>query len=475
MSNDKDFESVSHLETAPEVSGNPQFTDSRPSNPSKLNITKISMIEPDESPRYKPILYWIPRERLEDSSKIAEMRPDSPEWTSQELHLFIVTDAGKPVYSRYGTVQMLSPILCTCVAILGHMETLGEELNHFRAGNHTFVFLPKKPFVFIAVSKSSLPVSYLFKQLNFLYSLFLSLFSEKVINQISQRPSCDFRQIAEGTKPAWDGVVNNMSEDPAFIFAPSIPVSNMIPELRQKITKYFEKIPSCRLSMLMRRNRIIAIGNHSCDSLSLRLIVDLVWTPPFLNGESFTPFFVRELHHLYINKHRNSDYCLVMLCKDETAFAQYHGAALKFFKELEESYLNKLSTQLVGAPEIFYCWAVHSITYGQIYITDPKPEVFDDPNPKVARQKMQELCRQLAKSCEMVDTNAVDGEYMFRDEKEVIVAYRNKEMELYAVAKTEDLPDSLITEKLNELRVFVNSHLNEIIITETKFHVEKFV
>ena len=87
---------------------------------------------------------------------------------------------------------------------------------------------------------------------------------------------------------------------------------------------------------------------------------------------------------------------------------------------------------------------------------------------------MRELYRQLAKSCDMVESNGVDGEYMFRGEKDIIVAYKNKEMELYAVARSEDLPDSMITKKLTELREFVAAHFNELIITDNKFYPEKF-
>ncbi|EAY08115.1 hypothetical protein TVAG_497390 [Trichomonas vaginalis G3] len=424
-------------------------------------------------------LYWLSRTRSEESTDPVDMRPDSEEWTSQELHLFIVTDAGKPVYSRYGTVQKLSPILCTCVAILGHMESLHEELNHFRAGSHTFVFLPKSPFVFIAVSKSSLPVSYLFKQLNFLYSLFLSLFSENLINQLSARPACDFRQIAEGTRPAWDGVVNNMSEDPAFIFAPSVPVSHMRPEQRAAVISHFDKLPSCKLSMLMYRNRVLAVGKCSCDSLSLRLIVDLMWTPAFQNGESWTPFFARDstdgMHHLYINKHKSSDFALVMLCSDSPNLGvAYHSAATHIFAELEEKYIATLEKPLDWEPKVFYCWALHSITYGQVYITDPISPHFKGQKPQDSIKKMQELSKQLAKSCDMVETNAVDGEYMFRDEKEVIVVYKCSTHEIYAVANSADLKDSELSAKLQELKNFINAHFNELIIVESKFHINKF-
>lgn len=420
-------------------------------------------------------LYWISRERLEDSGENAEMQPDSPIWTNQELHLFIVTDAGKPVYSRYGTVQKLSPILCTCVAILGHMDSHQEELNHFRAGSHTFVFLPKKPFVFIAVSKSSLPVSYLFKQLNFLYSLFLSIFSESLIKQLSMRPSCDFRQIAEGTRPAWDGVVNNMSEDPAFIFAPSIPVSHMQQELRQQIVHLFDHLPPNKLAMLMHRNRVLAVGTCTCDLLSLRLIVDLVWTPAFQNGESWTPFFARDstdgMHHLYINKPKNSDLILVMLCSDSQGLIAYHGAAINVLAELEQKYVEEIMRPLEEPHPIFYCWAYHSLQHGQIYVTDPTEEAFGEP---YSQMKMQELCRQLAKANDMVETNGVDGEYMFRGEKEVIAVFKNKEMEIYAVARSEELPDQQISEALGNLRSYITNNNNYLILSENKFPLARF-
>ena len=293
-------------ESEENTSEKPSNSDLQNEKPLPINQNS-SQIPPNvENPAQK--LYWINRSKIEDSSDV-DLKPDSEAWMNKELHLFIVTDAGKPVYSRYGTLQMLSPILCTCVAILGHMESLNEELNHFRAGSHTFVFLPKKPFIFIAVSKSSLPVSYLFKQLNFLYYLFLSLFSEQLVKQLSLRPSCDFRQIAEGTRPAWDGVVNNMSEDPAFIFAPAVPVSHIDPQLRSELSAQFHNLPSCKLSMLMHRNRVLAIDTCTCDTLSLRLVVELMWTPVFLSGESWTPFFARDstntMYHIYIHKHRS--------------------------------------------------------------------------------------------------------------------------------------------------------------------------
>jgi hypothetical protein len=98
-------------------------------------------------------LYWLSRDRSEESIDLSEVLPETDAWLSCEQHLFIITGAGKPVYARYGNVQKLSPILCTCVGVLAHLTNLNEELNHFRAGDHTFLFVQKNAFDFIAVSR----------------------------------------------------------------------------------------------------------------------------------------------------------------------------------------------------------------------------------------------------------------------------------------------------------------------------------
>lgn len=634
--------------------------------------------------QYVPI-YWIPNHLAEDPIKLAEIRPESPEWAKQDLHLFIVTDAGKPIYTRYGTIPTVSPIMCSWYAICSLMESLHEELDHFRAGSSSFVFLRKHSFIFIAVSKTAIPVSCLFKQLNYLYLLFLSLFSEAVLTQISQRPSIDFRLYSEPNRPTWNGVISNMSEDPAFIFVPSIPVLCVRPELRQLFSRSptFSRLQSCKLSMLVKKNRVVAFGPHICDALSLRLIVDLIWTPVFRDEEHWVPLYFRDSNKtnmLFTHNLRGTDYYIVMLCGGNQEMDTYHSVSVSLINELLKATKNQdFVKPVVGAPDIFYCWVLNSLTYGQVFITDPDRRMFGEtfarsnlarssttnrnpnlsqnrapgqgtaananqnanlnagqnsnqnsnqnpnnaqenkqeqnneqipaqesqqeqsqekiqdsnqvndqistqntnqeinqtndqiadqnvnqdsnqeskqdspqsneqisaqesndqtssqnnaqenkqenndqissqnseqenkreaapapgneggqeagqpskvssqdagkrarsktariPGRKSPREKMRELYRQLAKSCDMVESNGVDGEYMFRGEKDIIVAYKNKEMELYAVARSEDLPDSMITKKLTELREFVAAHFNELIITDNKFYPEKF-
>lgn len=429
-----------------------------------------------EEEREPSTVYWVDHSCAEEDT--TDLSPDSEQWKEKELHLFIVTDAGKPVYSRYGSVQRLTPILCTCVAIIGHMDALQEELNHFKAGSNTFVFLPHSPFIFIAVSKSSLPVSYLFKQLNFLYYLFLSLFSENLINQLSMRPQSDFRQIAEGTKPAWDGVVNIMSDDPAFIFAPGVPTGYLPTEERQQVSRRLNSLQNCILSMLMYRNRVLAIGHNQCDPLSLRLIIDLAYTPAFQDtkgSDSWTPFFLRDstdgMHHLYISQHRSNEPFIVALSSDTQGLPPLHADSNQILQALS-SIAPSLNKSVGWTPAEFKFWVLNIPSHGQVFVTNPPSEL---PGGQDVNAWMKDIRQELAKSYDMVYENGSEGEFLFRGEANVVVVNKTSSMEFYAIASSKDLPNRSLSEKINELKNFVTSNIGDFIISDTKISVPKLV
>jgi hypothetical protein len=443
----------------------PPSTDGGPPAPPPEKVALLPPVRPD--------LYWIPPEMYDDAISNAALEFDSDEWRSQELHLFIITDAGKPVYARYGSLQRLTPFLCPAVGVISHLEAANEQLDHIRAGEHTFLFFRRIPLIFIVVSRAGLPVSYLFKQVNCLYCVFLMIFSQAWINEISRRTSCDFRQFAQGTRPAWDGVIGNICEDPAFVFAPSIPVSHLDRNLRDDLSRQLSQFPNYTLAMVMHRNRVLAVSNHGCDALSLRLLVDLVWTPPFRNTECWTPVFLHSspstIHQLY--HYPLADFELLVLTPDHSAPKIYHAQGFEMMKSI-----NTIGQRRppAGAPDVFYCWAVHSVEHGQVYITDPSEEAFRGSDRKGVIRNMRALCELLAKTCDMVETNEIDGEYMFRGADDVIAVWKSRELEIYAVARTAALPDEDISVKLGELKTFVRQHFCEIIITATHFQIERF-
>jgi hypothetical protein len=301
-----------------------------------------------------------------------------------------------------------------------------------------------------------------------------------LIDDLARHSHYDFRQIAEGTRPAWDGVVNNISEDPAFVFAPAIPVSHMRPDYRERFQRCFDGLPVYKFAMLTYRNRVVAASNHGCDSLSIRLFVDYIWTPSFWNGEQWVPVFLQDpgqaMCQLYIHKHPRSDFAIAMAIPEMVVekMPSYRAATLSIFRAIDGHSIRNLRRAPDGAPPVFYCWAANSTALGQIYVTDPAEGVFADPDIRVSVLKMHELCRQIAKAYDMVETNHVDGEYMFRGEREVVAALRGRELEIYAVARSGDLPDHEISNELKKLRKFVRGHMAELFITDTRFHIEPF-
>jgi hypothetical protein len=117
-----------------------------------------------------------------------------------------------------------------------------------------------------------------------------------------------------------------------------------------------------------------------------------------------------------------------------------------------------------GAVDCFFFWAVRSLLHGQVFVTDPVKEM--------DYENMQQLIGEFVKACDMGWMNGVDGEYMFRSERNVTVFWKNEALEIFGVAKSEELEDEKISEKIGVLRAFVMSHFNELIIIEHRFHFE---
>jgi hypothetical protein len=232
--------------------------------------------------------------------------------------------------------------------------------------------------------------------------------------------------------------------------------------------------------MLSYRNRVLVASNHSCDSLSFRLFIECIWTPAFWSGEPLVPFFLQEagqaMCQLYVHKHPASAFVVAFVIPENAVdtIPSYRQAALNLFRAIEGHSINALRRQPDGAPPVFYCWAVNAIVLGQVYVTDPAEAAFGGPDSRASVQKMHELCREMARVYDMAESNQIDGEYMLRSEGVVVAVLREREIEIYAVAKAEDLPDEQLSNELKKLREFVRGHMTELFMADSRFQIEPF-
>ena len=143
----------------------------------------------------------------------------------QNRHYLIMTDGGKPVYSRFGDEIENSTIFATLSAIVTKFscfistEKNKEELNVISNENSKIVFLKKGQLIFISISKKNDSVSLLITQLEFLYQQLMSILTIHFYEKLEDNPSkcltamsdteILFEQMIQYTKKSMVSILNS--------------------------------------------------------------------------------------------------------------------------------------------------------------------------------------------------------------------------------------------------------------------------
>lgn len=151
--------------------------------------------------------------------------PRDESWTRHERHFFIITDASRPVYCRYGNELNVTPLLCTIVAFTGQLVRDGnQKLQTIVAGNKLFVFYLPLPFIFVCVSSIKLPVSLIMKELQILEQIIFSILTPNIIQTLQKRPNFDIKKQTSSNESHFTLALELMDNYQTFIFHEYIPM-----------------------------------------------------------------------------------------------------------------------------------------------------------------------------------------------------------------------------------------------------------
>lgn len=76
------------------------------------------------------------------------------EWINQLAHVFILSTAGKPIYSLHGSEEKLSTLFGLLQALVSVVQSGDDSIRSITARNTKFVFLVKSPLILVAVNKT---------------------------------------------------------------------------------------------------------------------------------------------------------------------------------------------------------------------------------------------------------------------------------------------------------------------------------
>ncbi|KMZ56989.1 hypothetical protein ZOSMA_8G01360 [Zostera marina] len=284
---------------------------------------------------------WVPGKRYhdEDDSSIS--------WRKRRKHFFVLSNSGKPIYSRYGDEHKLAGFSATLQAIISFVENGGDHVKFVRAGKHQVVFLVKGPIYLVCISCTEDPYESLKGQLELIYGQVLLILTKSVNKCFEKNSKFDMTPLLGGTEDIFSSLIHAFGWNPAtFLHAYTcLPLTY---SSRQAVCSILQDVADSGVlfSILMCKHKVISLEGAQKTSLhpdDMLLLSNFVLaSESFRTSESFSPICLpryNPMGFLYAYVHFiDIDTYLVLLTTNSDAF--YH---LKDCRKRIESVLVKLN------------------------------------------------------------------------------------------------------------------------------------
>jgi len=270
-----------------------------------------------------------------------------PRWRRRKKHIFIVSSAGKPIFTRHGDEDKLNPLFGVMCSLVSFMTQNDDMPRVVLAGNHKIVFLIRGPIYLISVSRTLEPTAHLARQLQFVYTQLVSILTRKGLEHVFKRKhGFDLRnllgnsgeQVLSHLVGAMDGhkLASSLPLHTSMSFVLGAPWCARLPlPLRNQVNKALLSVKSQHLiyAVLLAKNQLVQFVRPRKTALwaeDLLLIINLVnssssfresegtWTPLCL--PLYSPDANVFAYICYLHKHGAPDVCLVLVASSDNEF-----------------------------------------------------------------------------------------------------------------------------------------------------------
>ena len=279
------------------------------------------------------------------------------EFFTKKRHFFIMSDGGKPVYSRYGDPIENNSIFATLSAMITKFtifnsdNSFKEDLNVISNKKNKIVFLKKGQLIFIALSKKNDCTSLLYSQLEYLYNQLMSILTISFYSKLGDNPSKCLSTMS-GTENLFEQIIQYSSHSFTSLFN-SYQVMNYL-EGRDKLNKIAEEFRGDALyCIIMTPYEIIALARSNqinVVSSDLVLIQNLIFCQEMLRSqESYVPICLPGISEqgyiqFYSNfSEENIGVIFVTENLDPMCFVKFQEQYNKLYEKLtNENYIDKI-------------------------------------------------------------------------------------------------------------------------------------
>ncbi|KAI4368773.1 hypothetical protein MLD38_017288 [Melastoma candidum] len=231
---------------------------------------------------------WVPGKRHldEDDASIS--------WRKRKKHFFILSNSGKPIYSRYGDEHKLAGFSATLQAIISFVENGGDRVKSVRAGKHQVVFLVKGPIYLVCISCTEEPYESLRVQLELIYGQMILILTKSINRCFEKNPKFDMTPLLGGTDVVFSSLIHSFSWNPAtFLHAYTcLPLAYAT---RQAAGAVLQDIADSGVlfAILMCKHKVVSLVGAQKASLhpdDMSLLSNFVMSSEsFRTSESFSP------------------------------------------------------------------------------------------------------------------------------------------------------------------------------------------
>ncbi|XP_068141576.1 vacuolar fusion protein MON1 homolog [Drosophila tropicalis] len=332
--------------------------------------------------------------KTEDSQSVHQMHLEDEQhdyqhdsvWRGQKKHIFILSEAGKPIYSLHGNEDKLVTLFGVIQALVSFVQLGQDAITSIHAGDIKFAFMQRSSLILVAATRTNMSVQQMQLQLSDVYNQILSTLTYSHMNKIfEKRKNFDLRRLLSGSERLIFNLLANDSSNARvsnniFTFLTnSIRVFPLTTAVRSQIVSAIQsncsKIKNLVFAVLIAQNKLIALvrmKKYSIHPADLRLIFNLIeCSESFKTSENWTPICLPKFDmNGYLHAHvsylaDDCQACLLLLSVDRDAFFTLSEAKAKITEklrknnclkaiddELKQPFNAKLYQQVLGVPEL---------------------------------------------------------------------------------------------------------------------------
>ena len=204
-------------------------------------------------------------------------------WKSKRKHYLILSAAGKPIYNRHGSDNLISGYIGVIQTILSFFEGSEDQLKSFSAGGSRFVVITRGPLYLVAITKLGESDSQLRVQLEALYMQILSTLTLPTLsNLFSKRPSTDLRRPLQGTESLLSALADSFTRGSPPAMLSALECLKLKNRNRQTINNVLlkNKCKDLLYGLIVAGGRLVSVvrpRTHSLHPGDLQLIFNMLF------------------------------------------------------------------------------------------------------------------------------------------------------------------------------------------------------